>query len=576
MLQSASLDGRIQYQRNGETFYIPFSANDFLYTNQIVNLGDRVRFNVALNSILGAYYACRIEPVNSNSFQQQQQQQMPKQLYRGIITSLKDTFGKIEREDLLKETFFHFTEYKSGSNANDEQLRIGLNVEFEIQDKYGKEIATNIKSLPEGTVCFDELSQTVYIGRVVQAPIRLNNGSVTLGRLIYDNNQDNLGELTFGENDRALIIASDATANGGQNNKYTLLEGDFVQFRIATDKRRKFATQSNNIQRATQLTLIEEHNLAQNSQNTHENREKGVLIKINNDQIKYGAIKCLEREDLVYFAFNEIINYAKFKTDTAGSRSFFINQVKLEVGDSLEFSVMQCQKDQLFKNGLKAIRVRQLAKNSVQFEIISTEVYTGYVDKEAVYTSPQSQGDEINENNCGMIRFDHPQTKQTRKILFSYQNQQQQEQEQDQQSNASKTSKTLFYYGDKVQFNIFNCVKTNKQYAVNIKTIEQRKETGFITMLKESYGFIELNCVSNMPPLNCKINSLPKDIFFHFSSLNAQCSANELEVGDEVEFLINRKTKQKLCADNVTKLPCGTIKPIYVRILKIFFIFFLF
>jgi cold shock CspA family protein len=298
-----------------------------------VNLGDQVKFNVAVTP-LGFYYACRIEPAD----------QLPKQLYRGIITSLKDTFGKIEREDMLRETFFHFTEYK-GVSAVDE-LKLGLNVEFEIQVRYGKEIATNIAVLPDGTVCFDELSACVYIGRIVQAPIRLTNGSVTLGRLLYDNHQDSLLELTFSDTDRVATTLAEYT------NKYTLLEGDFVQFRIASDKRRKFQTQTNNIQRATHVTLIEEHDLAQNFMNTGEQREKGVLIKVSDlvsgqqqqqqqQPQKYGAIKCLEREDLIYFAFSEVINYARFKA--GDSKSFLLNQVKLEVGDSVEFSVIQCQ-----------------------------------------------------------------------------------------------------------------------------------------------------------------------------------------------------------------------------------------
>ena len=267
------------------------------------------------------------------------QQPTVKQLYRGIITSLKDTFGKIEREDLLKETFFHVCDYRGACPS--EELRLGLNVEFEIQDRYGKEIANNITRLPDGTVCFDELSASVYIGRIIQAPIRLTNGSMTLGRLLFDNNQESLVELTFSEGDRVLTSSVEYT------NKYTLMEGDFVQFRIATDKRKRFQTQTNNIQRAAQVTLIEEHSLAQNFMNTGEQRERGILIKVSElvnsqqQQQKYGAIKCLEREDLVYFAFGEVINYARFKADEA--KSYVVSQVKLDVGDSLEFSVKPCQ-----------------------------------------------------------------------------------------------------------------------------------------------------------------------------------------------------------------------------------------
>ncbi len=158
------------------------------------------------------------------------------------------------------------------------------------------------------------------------------------------------------------------------------------------------------------------------------------------------------------------------------------------------------------------------------------------MDKEAIYTSPNtdsasgassSGAESINENNCGLIRYEATKNGVTQpsKILFSYQNQEaaataassaQQSEEQAVSSNSDKKTKTLFYYGDKVQFNVLTCARTNQTYAVNIKTVEQRKELGYITMLKESYGFIELNCVSNVPPANCKINTLPKDIFFHF------------------------------------------------------------
>jgi hypothetical protein len=129
----------------------------------------------------------------------------------------------------------------------------------------------------------------------------------------------------------------------------------------------------------------------------------------------------------------------------------------------------------------------------------------------------------INEANCGLIRYEMAaKNGQTKQILFSYQNQEvaanghSSEESTTPAAANEKKSKTLFYYGDKVQFNVLTCVRTKQAYAVNVKTVEQRKELGYITMLKESYGFIELNCVSNVPPPNGKINSLPKDIFFHF------------------------------------------------------------
>ena len=379
-----------------------------------------------LHMPLGTYYARRVEIImqQQNQLQQQQQQliqqllqqnsQQPKQLFKGIITNLKDSFGKIEREDLLKEYFFHFTEYKGKNPA--QELRIGLNVEFEIQDKFGKDQACNIKMLPDGSVNFDEISSNVYIGRIVQplpskAQIQQNfsNQIMSIGRLIYDNNDDNLVELTFNERDRI--------ADAGE---YTLLEGDFVQFRIATDKRKRLLLQSqpnlklnsnqmSQLQRATNITLIEEHSLIDNSNNTKEHRETGVLVRIHvsSNETQFGVIKCIEQHDLVYFPFDEIISFVKFSNDPQqGDSLYTVGRIKLEIGDSLEFSVVKCQKDGIFKNGLKAIRVRQLAKNSVLFEKISSETYTGFIEKEA---SALSSGDtqEGNENMLqGVIRYD--------------------------------------------------------------------------------------------------------------------------------------------------------------------------
>jgi hypothetical protein len=55
----------------------------------------------------------------------------------------------------------------------------------------------------------------------------------------------------------------------------------------------------------------------------------------------------------------------------------------------------------------------------------------------------------------------------------------------------------------KVEFNIHTVIKDNKQSAVNVKLVKQHVEQGFITVLKENYGFIE-NLTQS------------KDIFFHY------------------------------------------------------------
>lgn len=50
--------------------------------------------------------------------------------YRGVVCSMKDTFGFIERADVVKEIFFHFSEAD-----NTIELRPGDDVEFIIQTR---------------------------------------------------------------------------------------------------------------------------------------------------------------------------------------------------------------------------------------------------------------------------------------------------------------------------------------------------------------------------------------------------------------------------------------------------------
>jgi cold shock CspA family protein len=578
---SPQLDGRITYQRSGETFYIPYSFYDVLpnsptmpsYSQIQLKTGDRVRFYIAqsmgneLNVPNGTYYAQRIELAmhsknnfNFNVTNNKQEAQMLKPVYRGIITTLKESFGKIEREDQFKETFFHFHEY-IGKNPNQE-LKLGLNVEFELQDRYGKEIACNVKMLPSGTVSFDELSRDVFIGRIIQPLTKVSNllhntnlnginlnDITSIGKLVFDNNNSNenetLSELLFSDLDRLK------NASG-----YSLLEGDFVQFRISSDKRQRSFnnnTQMHRQKRATQLTLIEEHSLIDNIINTGEYRERGILVKFstakdllqNNDihnSSVYGAIKCLEQNDLVYFSASEIINYVKFSTN-AGVVTPSVREVDLQIGDSLEFSIVKCQKDLLFKNGLQAIRVQKLPENTVKFETISPETYTGCIESET-YTSYKNNN---TDKHLGSIKFEGNKIGQDKSICFDTIN-----------NNNEATIKK----GDRVQFNISTCLKTKKQLAVNLKQIESESEQGFITMLRDDYGLIEsIPKSSSKKASNDKqqIGSKPRLIYFHFNSVKDLI--DELEVGDEVEFKVKTsKSDQKLCVESLNKLKNGTIK----------------
>ena len=53
----------------------------------------------------------------------------PSQRYQGVICSMKESFGFIERADLVREIFFHYSEFR----GNIDDLQLGGDVEFSIQ-----------------------------------------------------------------------------------------------------------------------------------------------------------------------------------------------------------------------------------------------------------------------------------------------------------------------------------------------------------------------------------------------------------------------------------------------------------
>uniref|UniRef100_A0A287DFK1 CSD domain-containing protein n=1 Tax=Ictidomys tridecemlineatus TaxID=43179 RepID=A0A287DFK1_ICTTR len=109
---------------------------------------------------------------------------------QGVVCAMKEAFGFIERGDVVKEIFFHYSEFKGDL----ETLQPGDDVEFTIKDRNGKEVATDVRLLPQGTVIFEDI-------------------------------------------------------NKDTKSKVTLLEGDHVRFNISTDRRDK-------LERATNIEVL--------------------------------------------------------------------------------------------------------------------------------------------------------------------------------------------------------------------------------------------------------------------------------------------------------------------------------
>lgn len=62
--------------------------------------------------------------------------------YQGVVCSMKESFGFIERADVVKEIFFHFSEAKTK-----EELQLGDDVEFIIQTRNVSFVKHMYKSL---------------------------------------------------------------------------------------------------------------------------------------------------------------------------------------------------------------------------------------------------------------------------------------------------------------------------------------------------------------------------------------------------------------------------------------------
>ena len=89
--------------------------------------------------------------------------------YQGVVNSLKDSFGFIERADVVKEIFFHFSEVVDGKEEDNSHVKLGDDVEFTIQTRNGKEVACNLTKLTPGTVVFEDVGTEYLTGQVIIA-----------------------------------------------------------------------------------------------------------------------------------------------------------------------------------------------------------------------------------------------------------------------------------------------------------------------------------------------------------------------------------------------------------------------
>ncbi|XP_062316077.1 cold shock domain-containing protein E1 isoform X3 [Osmerus eperlanus] len=424
--------GSVCYERNGygfhpwqEVFYLTYTPED-VEGNIHLDTGDTVSFHMETNKHDSVCFSTGA--VSAHNIHLVKKKQMSCQ---GVVCATKEAFGFIERADVVKEIFFHYSEFKGDLEA----LQAGDDVEFTIKERNGKEVATEVRLLPQGTVIFEDISIEQFEGTVTKVIPKVpnkNQNDPLPGRISARISfQDK--ELLFGEKDT--------------KSKVTLLEGDHVQFNISTDRRDK-------LERATNIDILyDTFNF------TKETREMGVIAAMRDG---FGFIKCVDRDARMFFHFSEVLE-----------------ESQLHISDEVEFTVVP---DMLSAQRNHAVRIKKLPKGTVSFHTQSEQRFAGVVEKEAVaaVTNKTGSPSKIKEKEAeeGVIGYEDCGVKLT--VSYHVKD----------LEGASQPQA-----GDKVEFSINEVKRTGQQSAVSIKILNRSANTkrllGFVATLKDNFGFIE-------------------------------------------------------------------------------------
>eukprot|EP01137_Pigoraptor_chileana_P000542 Opistho-2@36906 len=417
----------------------------------------------------------------------------------GVVSSVKDSYGFVERCDGSGEVFFHFSECLD-VNPDDgiPFVRPGDEAEFSVTRRGGKLMAGSIRVVPPGTIPVDvpkaDADAAPRTGAVQQTP-RSARGDWPAVGLIYASDESGSFTLPFVADGTAEYVASIVT----------LKPGDPVEFRMASHPSCPRIRRAVGVAKSSQSA----RSSADGGRGSSAGRETGVVATVRDG---FGFIKCCDRDARVFFHFSELADSLH----------------EPRPGDEFEFSVIADKSDRL-----NAVRITVLPRNSVSFYNVSTEVISGKVEKpcESSRGRRGPKSTPAADPQPGTIRFALPDT--TSSTIEFY------------EKDADGSVRTI-ETGDEVQFSIAEDKRTKSKRAVNVaitKRVSDQVEQGFISGLKDNFGFIETS-------------DREREVFFHYSEFDG--SVDELRVGDEVEYASSTR-QGKPSAVKVRKLKKGTI-----------------
>uniref|UniRef100_A0A668ARS3 Cold shock domain-containing protein E1 n=1 Tax=Myripristis murdjan TaxID=586833 RepID=A0A668ARS3_9TELE len=557
--------GSVCYERNGEVFYLTYTPDD-VEGNIHLDTGDKVSFYMETNKHTGAVSAHNIHLVKKKQLRCQ-----------GVVCATKEAFGFIERADVVKEIFFHYSEFKGDLEA----LQAGDDVEFTIKDRNGKEVATDVRLLPQGTVIFEDISIEQFEGTVTKVIPKVptkNQNDPLPGRI----------SARIGFTDKELLFGEKDTKS-----KVTLLEGDHVQFNISTDRRDK-------LERATNIDI-----LSDTFSFTKETREMDMLSAQRNHAVRIkklpkGTVSfhtqseqrfvgVVEKEIMAATTKNASPSKGKEKETEEGMIAYEDCGVKLTVsyhtkdlegachplaGDKVEFSINEVKRT----GQQSAVSIRILNRNATNtkrlqgfvatlkdnFGFIETanhdqEIFFHYSElcgdlenlelgDTVEYTLSKGKGNKVSaEKDVGATVMLGKVIRPLRSVDPS--------QTEYQGHGATKGQSYPFgimgmankadclQKGEMVKFQVCTVPQTGQKMACNV--VPQRR--ALVECVKDQFGFITYEVGES------------KKLFFHVKEVQ---DGLELQTGDEVEFsvILNQRTG-KCSACNVRRVSEGP-KPV--------------
>merc|ERR1719447_1288185 len=181
-------------EMQGECFFLPFNIVD-VEGNVTLAAGEKVSFQMATVQRSGNLAAKTIRLENPAA---------PVK-YQGGVNSMKETYGFIERADVVKEIIFNLNEVIEGREEDNSHIQLGDDVEFNIQTRNGKEVACNLTKLSTGTVVFEDVGLDYFTGQVLKPLDRAGKyqqQDPLPGRVKYRAMDRSEAEIPFGEKDQ--------------------------------------------------------------------------------------------------------------------------------------------------------------------------------------------------------------------------------------------------------------------------------------------------------------------------------------------------------------------------------------